>query len=134
MQPTSTRRWPWTGSSPVVSVSRTISRMMEACEESLSPYRHFSNTGENITHLITRGVKTLRRIHHEIRSRAFFRVRYLFRENRREFFFGHAWALEGAGALHFGRRRNNNYRVAPPFAACLEKQWNVQDRHGPALA
>src|SRR5579872_4097543 len=124
MQPSSTSRWPWAGSRPVVSVSRTISRILvyrcrrpreggdpviaalivlTGCPprghdryDSAPPFRHCSDTRQNITHLRARILETFRCIHHEIGAPALFGVRYLLGKNGGEFLFAHAGALEGA--------------------------------------
>src|SRR5262249_21167476 len=134
MQPSSTRRWPWPGSRPVVSVSTTISRICLPAVESFLPLRHCSNADKNITHLSARSVKTLRCIHHEIRASSFFRVRHLFGKYRGEFLFGHARARENAGPLHSGRRRDHDDRVATFFPASLKQQWNVEHRYSSTFA
>src|SRR6478752_10632539 len=76
-QPISTRRSPRSGSRPVVSVSRTISRMIQEAVsggESGSPLRHLNNLGQDVRDLGTHWVESVRRIHHEIGTLALFRV------------------------------------------------------------
>src|SRR5579862_8696505 len=91
-QPSSTSRCPCAGSRPVVSVSRTISRMLFLCD-SMPSFRHLSNPAEDFTHLHAHRVESARGIHHEIGAGALFRVRHLLGENRRKFVLAHAGAL-----------------------------------------
>ena len=56
--PISTMRWPCAGSRPVVSVSRTISRMRL--------FRFARQPGDNITNLGARMIESLRTVHNEI--------------------------------------------------------------------
>src|SRR6266404_2046753 len=111
MQPISTNRCPWKGSSPVVSVSSTISRMsvfphaaMGGSDESPPPPGHCSNRVEDRTHVGPRRLEAARRIHDEIRAAALFVVRHLLGQDRFELFYGHAGAFEHARPLDFGRR------------------------------
>src|SRR5262252_6172154 len=129
MQPISTSRCPWKGSSPVVSVSSTISRtfipastgaVMGATDESPPPLRHCSNRVEDRTHLGARRFEAARRIHDKIRASALFVVRHLLGQDRFELFHGHAGAFEHARALHFSRRRYHHHRVDSFFSAGLE--------------
>src|SRR5258707_15733199 len=111
MQPISTNRCPWKGSSPVVSVSSTISRMsmfpasapaaMGGSDESPPPPGHCSNGVEDRTHIGARRLEAARRIHDEIRAAALFRVRHLLGQDRFELFHGHAGAFEHARPLDF---------------------------------
>ena len=83
MQPISTSRWPWTGSRPVVSVSKTISRM-EPSDRSAAE-NHCAATASSqppreSPHLRARRLNSLRRIHHKIGPPALFRVRHLPRQ------------------------------------------------------
>ena len=74
MQPISTSRSPRSGSRPVVSVSRTISRMdlrNRRLGESGSPLRHLNDLGQNVADCRAHRVQSVRRIHHEIRACAF---------------------------------------------------------------
>src|SRR6185503_2098335 len=130
-QPSSTRRWPWFGSSPVVSVSRTISRM---ASESIPFRRHLSYLRENFTHLPARRLESLPAIHDEIGSRALFRVGQLLGGERGELLLAHARALEHAGALHLGRRGHHHDRVAARLAAGFVQQRDVEHRHFGAAA
>src|SRR6516162_9048566 len=104
MQPISTNRCPWKGSSPVVSVSSTISRTsmfphpLPRSDES-PPLGHCSNRVEDRTHVGPRRLEAARRIHDEIRAAALFVVRHLLGQDRFELFDSHAGAFEHARAL-----------------------------------
>src|SRR6266487_2814350 len=131
MQPISTRRWPWKESSPVVSVSSTISRTSTfqwaaGAAESPSPLRHCSNCVEDRTHVGARRLKAPRRIHDKIRPATLLVVWDLLRENGIELVHRHAWAFEGARALHVRRRGDHHHRVDALLAAGFEQEGNVQ--------
>src|SRR4051812_27700284 len=128
-QPTSTIRSPLFGSRPVVSVSRTISRM-----DALFPIRWRRDNLQDITHLRTGVIETLRGIHHEIGTAAFFCVRYLLGDDGLELLFRHSGPRQSALTLHPGRRRYHHDGIASPFAPGLIEQRNIQygDRR-PAL-
>src|SRR5665811_6032 len=138
MQPTSTRRWPWLGSRPVVSVSRTISRMfcslLQRARESPPPFWHCSNAGEDFTHLGAGVRETLRRIHHEIGAPPLFIIRHLVGHDGGELLLAHARPPEGALALHISRRRYHHHRVAALIGAGLEQQRDVEHRNRRAVA
>src|SRR5262245_56370985 len=110
MQPISTSRCPWKGSSPVVSVSSTISRTsmfphpLPWPGESAPPLGHCSNRVKDRTHVGPRSLEAARRIHDEIRTAALFVVRYLLGQDRFELFHGHAGACEHARPLDFAWR------------------------------
>src|SRR5271167_4664941 len=99
MQPISTMRSPWKGSRPVVSVSKTISRIgfhssRRLCgSESAVPPRHCSDRPQDVAHLGAGMIETLRAIHDIVRAPAFFRIRHLFGHDGVEFLFGHARPL-----------------------------------------
>src|SRR5215475_6636714 len=97
MQPTSTRRSPRIGSRPVVSVSRTISRMDWWLEsgESGPPFRHFNNLGQDVLDLRADRIKPVRGIHDEIRALALLRIGHLPRNNGIELF-----GIHGAARQH----------------------------------
>src|SRR3989442_11523786 len=136
MQPISPSRCPWKGSSPVVSVSSTISRtfyipapargVMGGTDESPPPLRHCSYRVEDRTYLGARRLEAARRIHDKIRAAALFVVGHLLGQDRFELFHGHAGAFEHARALHFRRRRYHHHRVDPAFSAGLEQERNVE--------
>src|SRR5581483_692342 len=137
-QPSSTRRWPWAGSRPVVSVSRTISRIVLPLSlrarrfaasrndnESLSsPFWHLSHLRQNFTHLRPRRFVSLPAIHDEIGARALVGVRHLLGQQRVELLLGHARPLHHAGALRARRRRHHHHGVAAAVAAGLVQQRN----------
>src|SRR5437660_1569973 len=127
MQPTSTSRCPWKGSSPVVSVSSTISRIPrlqpapKEKAESPAPFGHCSNGVENRTDLGAGGIEALRGIHDKIGAAAFFSVRHLLSEDRFELFHGHAGALERTHPLHLRGCRYHHHGIDPSVAAALEQ-------------
>src|SRR5262252_7741393 len=110
MQPISTNRCPWKGSSPVVSVSSTISRTstfpppLPRSRESPPPPGHCSNRVKDRTHVGPRRLEAARGIHDEIRAAALFVVRHLLGQDRFELFHGHAGAFEHARPLNFAWR------------------------------
>src|SRR6266403_5345357 len=106
MQPISTRRSPRKGSRPVVSVSRTISRMNlpePVISESGPPPRHLNNLGQNVLDPRAHGVETVGGIHHEIRTLALFGIGHLPRQDGIELFARHVVAGKNPFALNFGR-------------------------------
>src|ERR1700688_2810020 len=126
MQPISTKRSPWVGSSPVVSVPKTISRIefrkpdfrrlgrrrvRAGCESPWST-RHISDASQNFTNLSAGMIEILRTVHDEIGAPALFRIGHLLIEKRRELVLGHAGPPEGALALDLGRGRDHDHRVA----------------------
>src|SRR3981081_2467489 len=87
-QPISTSRSPRKGSRPVVSVSRTISRIDDKPQrvkgsngESGSPLRHLNSLAENVPDSCTHRIESVRGIHHEIRAPAFFGIGQLPRQD-----------------------------------------------------
>src|SRR5690348_12302125 len=122
IQPTSTRRSPRRGSRPVVSVSRTISRIrsrqlqhdLEKCEavfrkdhaqskisrgESGPPPRHLNSLVENVADPRAHGIETVRGIHDEVGAPALFFIRYLPSQDGVEFFIVHRAPRQYALAL-----------------------------------
>src|SRR5262249_8102997 len=120
MQPISTRRSPESGSSPVVSVSKTISRMIVAarCE---SPAPHCSDISQNVANLRSRVIESLRAVHDEIGTAPLLGIGHLLGEQCRKLFFRHSGAAERARALHLGGRGNYDDRVAARFCICFEQ-------------
>src|SRR6201746_747230 len=120
-QPISTSRSPRKGSSPVVSVSRMISRMRlkTGKSESGSPSRHFNSLVENVPNSCAHGVETVGGIHHEIGTPAFLRVRQLPSEDGVELFARHVVARQDALALDFRRGRDHHHRIDALLAAGL---------------
>ena len=47
----------------------------------MPPFRHISDTGENVAHLGAGALETHRGVHHEIRAAALFRIRHLPRQD-----------------------------------------------------
>src|SRR5713226_2238694 len=122
IQPISTSRSPRSGSRPVVSVSRTISRISynRTNDESGSSLRHLSSLIQNVPDSGTHRVKAVRGIHHEIRTFALFGVGQLPRQDGVELFAGHVVARQDTLALNFRRRRDHHYRIDAFLAAGLE--------------
>src|SRR5258706_13729217 len=114
-QPISTSRSPRSGSRPVVSVSRTISRMNYTAEndESGSPPRHLNSLVQNVPDSQAHGVESIGCIHHEISAAAFFGVGQLPREDGIELFTGHVVARQDSLVLKFRRGRDHHHRVHP---------------------
>src|SRR5262249_35531990 len=101
-QPTSTSRSPRKGSRPVVSVSRTISRISLGpgiSGESAPPPRHLNDLIQNVADTRPHGVKPVRSIHHEIGPLALLGVRQLPGEKSVELFTGHVFARQNSLAL-----------------------------------
>src|SRR4029077_6859124 len=126
MHPISISRCPWKGSSPVVSVSSTISRtpallLSPLPEDESPPLRHCSDGGKDRTHLRTRRFEPPRSAHDKIRRPALFAARRLFGQDRLQLFPGHARALQPAEMRALGRGRPPPPRVDPRVAAGLEQ-------------
>src|SRR6266849_5291439 len=121
-QPISTSRSSRSGSRPVVSVSRTISRISynRTFDESGTSLRHLSSLIQHVPDSRAHGVETVRGIHHEIRTFALFGVRQLPRHDRVELFPGHVVAGKDSLALNFRRGRDHHYGVDAFLAAGLE--------------
>src|ERR1700682_4525907 len=120
-QPISTSRSPRSGSRPVVSVSRTISRMNYKAGkgESGSPPRHFNSLIQNVPNSCAHGIESMGSIHHEIRTFALFGVGQLPRQDSVELFAAHVVARQDSLALNFRRRRDHHHRVDAFLAAGL---------------
>src|SRR6516162_6847760 len=119
IQPTSTSRSPRKGSRPVVSVSRTISRISletKISGESDPPPRHFNNLIQNVADTRPHGIKTMRSIHHEIGPLALLGIRQLPRKNSVELFAGHVFARQNSLALDFRRGRDDDHGIHPRLA------------------
>src|SRR5215813_5351195 len=102
-QPTSTSRSPRRGSRPVVSVSRTISRIsrQEQKLESSPPPRHFSSLRQNVPDTLPHGIESMGGIHDEIGALAFFGIGRLPRQDRLKFLAGHIVAGQNPLPLDF---------------------------------
>src|SRR6202021_4170042 len=126
-QPISTSRSPRNGSRPVVSVSRTISRMSTHRRggESGSALRHLNNLGQNVPDSAAHGVKTVRGIPHEIGALAFFGVRQLSHHDGLESLSGHGAPGEDALALDFRRRRYHDHRIDALLATGFEQKRHI---------
>src|SRR5258705_260285 len=122
-QPISTSRSLLSGSRPVVSVSRTISRISTTArnDESGSPPRHFNSLIENVPDSCAHGIESVGGIHHEIRAFAFFGVWQLPRQKGIEPFAGHAVARQDPLPLNFRARRDHHHRIDAFLAASLEQ-------------
>src|SRR6516225_3107433 len=132
MQPISTSRWPATGSSPVVSVSSTISRNPCLLGESPATRRHCSNCIKNGTHLGTRVVDPARGVHDEISAPALLVIRHLLAENGLELLPGHSGARQHTGLLNLRGRGCHHDRVYTPIASGLEQERDIE--HSDLLA
>src|SRR5229473_8124272 len=126
-QPISTSRSPRSGSRPVVSVSRTISRISyyRTNDESGSSSRHLSSLIDNVPDSRTHGVEAVRSIHHEIRAFALFCVGQLPRQDGGELFPGHVVALQDSLALNFRRCRDHHHRIDAFLTAGLEQERHI---------
>src|ERR1700722_270731 len=112
-QPISTSRSPRSGSRPVVSVSRTISRIkfVPGSGESGSPLRHLSSLLQDVPDSCAYRLKAIGGIHHEIGAGTLFGVGQLPRENGVELFAGHIVARQDPLALNFRRCRYYHHRI-----------------------
>src|SRR5690606_18720253 len=90
--PISTRRWPSEGSKPVVSVSRTISRIGSVSGQFCDQVEHGGA-----------GLIKTQRLDHMGGAGAFLGIRHLLGQDRLEMRLGHAGAGKDAGALDLGR-------------------------------
>src|SRR5947209_5994828 len=124
MPPISTRRCTSLGSSPVVSVSRTISRI------SLRSAGSSGDGAQDRTDPALCMVKTEARLDEKMRTPALLRIGHLLRHYCAEFLLRHARTAEDALPLHRLRRRHEGDRVGLAFAAGLEKQRNVENEDG----
>src|SRR4029078_4522141 len=115
MQPTSISRSPFFGSRPVVSVSRTISRIMSLSPgyQSATPQTLVSVAADRLQFSDDRidlGVAVFAGaggVHNEIGARALFRLRNLPRHDSFEFGLRHSGPLKGASALDVARGAND---------------------------
>src|SRR5580692_7709269 len=112
-QPISTSRSPRSGSRPVVSVSRTISRMGWQTErdESGSTPRHLNSLVQNVPDSRAHRIKAVRRIHYEIRAFALFGVGQLPRQDGVKLFAGHVVARQDSLALNFRGAGDDDHRI-----------------------
>src|SRR3954452_20151966 len=112
-QPISMMRSPAAGSVPVVSVSRTISRM-RVLSEAGDPARHMTRTAgegpKNIANLALGGREAAARVHKEMRPGPLLLVRHLLRPDRIQHLGREAGAGEHPGPLHLGRRGDDEHR------------------------
>src|SRR5438067_13386750 len=132
IQPISTSRSPRSGSRPVVSVSRTISRIScnRTFDESGSSLRHLSSLIENVPDSRTHRVEAVRSIHHEIRTFALFGVRQLPRQDGVELLDSHIVARQDSLPLNFRRGRDHDHRIDAFLAAGLKQQRHIDHGDG----
>src|SRR5436305_12974246 len=103
MPPISTRRWPSFGSRPVVSVSRTISRIL------LRSAGPAGNRPQDRTDPALGMGKAKTRFDEKMRAPALFRIGHLLCEYRLKLLLRHARPGEHALSLHrFGRGNEGN--------------------------
>src|SRR6185437_11159663 len=132
MQASSIRRWPLSGSRPVVSVSRTISRAITPSlapfarpRKALAPVRtlQFRDDG---AHLLARMIEALAGVDDEMGAGALLLVGHLTGEDAVELGFAHPFARQDPLALHIGRRGDHDDGVHVSLAAGLEEQRDVE--------
>src|SRR5215210_4456069 len=121
-QPISTMRSPPAGLSPVVSVSKTISRT-----PALSS-RGEAETSENMADLRFSCGQIAAGLDDEIGALALVRVGHLPRQDGIELLRRHAGPREHSGTLHRCRRGDDDDLVERAFAAGFEQQWNVEQQ------
>src|SRR5258708_84154 len=129
-QPISTSRSPRRGSSPVVSVSRMISRMdpYPAAGESRTPPRHLSSLDEDFPDSCTYRIKSMGRIHHEIGTSALFGIGQLPRQNGIELLARHVVARKNTLALNVRIRGDHHDGIDTLFATGFEQERHIDHR------
>src|SRR3954452_18422546 len=121
MPPISTRRCPSPGSRPVVSVSRTISRI------SLRSAGPAGDRAQDSTDPALGMSKAEARLDEKMRAPTLLRIGHLLCEYCLEFFLRHARPGEDALPLHrFGRGHERDH-IGISLAAGLEEQGDVED-------
>ena len=130
MQPISTRRSPWSGSSPVVSVSKTISRMrvLEAYCENERCRRGIFTTACKMSRICARvWSKPCELSTTKSARRRFSASGICLARMRGEFLFPHAGRARTRVRAACGRRRDHDNGVATAVGAGLEQKRNVED-------
>src|SRR5262245_9025075 len=125
-QPISTTLWPSKGSSPVVSVSRTISRKMISLVLAAQPVHHapvpaFKRFDQFID-LDSHVREAEAAVHNVVGPRHALGVGKLAGEKMFELVGGHAGTREHAGALHVLRRAHNHGDIDAGIGAGLEQE------------
>src|ERR1700744_471473 len=121
MPPISTRRWPSLGSRPVVSVSRTISRM------SLRSAGPAGNGAQPRADPARRMGKAEAGVDEEMRPLALFRIGHLLCNYRPEFFLRHARPGEHPLPLHRFERDDERDRIRLRLPAGFEEEGDIED-------
>src|SRR6476469_6631761 len=121
MPPISTRRWPSFGSRPVVSVSRTISRI------SLRSAGPAGNGAQDPTDPALGVAKAKARFDEKMRAPALLRIGHLLCQYCLKLLLRHARPSEHAPPLHRFWRGNEGNRIGFRLAASLEQQRNVEN-------
>src|SRR3569833_838853 len=141
MQPSSIRRWPVRGSSPVVSVSSTLSRAMGGSLSGFAALVQHLGARPNAlgghrpyyrAHLVTGMFDPMLGFDDEVRLRALVGVRNLAFEQRRQLDLVHPFPGQDAFALEVGRSGGHHRRVWQQVSADFEQQGHIQDRRGRA--
>src|SRR5690554_947890 len=128
------------GSSPVVSVSKTISRIelpyaTLADQASISEppvnlrvdkLRRVPQLPQDVSYVLPRCLYPSACINNEISALLLFSIRHLKRENVLELLLGHAGPRQDAFSLNLCRRRNHNYLVDAFSPALFKQKWNIE--------
>src|SRR6476661_6185156 len=112
-QPISTTRWPSAGSKPVVSVSRTTSRIFALFLGAPT----IAQCGQNHFHLVESVLEALVRHNHEMRFCTLFFVGHLARMQIVEFLGRHAGTRQHPFTLDMGWRADDDNCVHVALAA-----------------
>src|SRR3990172_6621487 len=121
--PTSTTRWPAPGSRPVVSVSRTISRMAR-----LLPARRAEYAVDDAADLFKGILETAAGVDDEIGPPALLRIGNLAGHDGGKFGGCHPRTFEGPGLLQRLGRRDHHHLVDLGLAAGFVEQRVIKDR------
>src|SRR5436305_8995672 len=121
--PISMMRWPSTGSRPVVSVSRTISRNRFVL------WAARAQGGHDLLHLREGMVQPLVGLNHEMRLCTLFCIRHLTGQDVVELVLGHARTTKHTRALNVCRSGHHHHRVHARVAPCFEQQWDIHYHH-----
>src|SRR5689334_23617943 len=114
-------RWPSAGSKPVVSVSRTISRMIGIFLGAAA----LAKLGQNHLHLLESVLEALVRHNHEMGFCTLFFVRHLARMKMVELFFRHPRPCQDPLALNMGGSADHHDRVHVSLAAGFEQKRDI---------
>src|SRR6516164_5822687 len=134
MQATSTIRCPSCGSRPVVSVSKTISRIgpppplaigapaLPSDHRFLGAQRYDDCTQTAQAHAPIQAGRN-----NKIGTPAFLVIRHLIAQNRRQSPLRHTGSPHYPLLLHQSGGGYNDHVITPPFAAALEEQRDIED-------